>query len=829
MASDFNPYVQWLGIPVAEMPLDYYGLLGLKQFEGDVGLIEQAAQKQAERVQTHLTGPAAKMAERLLGEITAARNCLVTAESKSRYDDKLRAKLAGTSPSAAVRKSIPKATPLAAPPKSAAPAKSPPAPAALPQAVVTAAPESNAPSTEFAAPSSEIATGEVSQDHARGSFLPIVIAAAVVFGIVSIGGVIYVATSGGSSDTPIATVAQPPAPPVAGSPSNAVSEPPVTPNIMPEVPVAGSTEIAPPAASPLESTPAEVPSVITPPMATPTAPLPAPVSPISETEPADVPATQPPAVETPSQPSVDETAAPAAPIDTRLAIPSPSEQAQAETDIREVFVDALNAATEPEQKLTLASDLIRQGSDPNNTPAVRFAAWQLARALTLDAGELDKALAIIESTGKLFAISTSTEKLAALNQAAEWPDAAARAKVLLAARREFDLLMSNDAYEEATEVGRTSLQIAKAAKDSAAVEAITDAAKELRTRRLAHENYLAATERLKVDPSDASAHLAAGRWLWLTKQNLAEGLEHLRLGSDASFAAAAAADRESPTDLKQQVAVADSWRELAPLETGSAREVIMKRAQHWYQLAVTTAVGLEKLRIEKHLTELSKELSTIDPAQVAGSSNPSATSPSRPLLPAMEARPEVEWKIPRANANTAFESFLGVYMYYEDERKIYPVVNLKLPQENLWTQEIQDKCRGRFEFHEIAYRGSASFVIPADGVYVLKMPRGGAKINGKDTGGEGELSIVRGIHKFAFRVNTHGQPDIVHATISLRHKETGEEVVFFNTWRDIQAYLNTPINGQRVLDVSEWRPTAEGEIRVDPKSLQITNPNFTDK
>ena len=85
--------------------------------------------------------------------------------------------------------------------------------------------------------------------------------------------------------------------------------------------------------------------------------------------------------------------------------------------------------------------------------------------------------------------------------------------------------------------------------------------------------------------------------------------------------------------------------------------------------------------------------------------------------------------------------------------------------------------------------------------------------------------MVKGIHKITFSVHTHGQPHILNASISLRNKDGGAEVVFFNSWRDIQTFLATPINGQRVVDVSDWKPTEADEIRIDSKTLQITNPN----
>jgi len=45
------------------------------------------------------------------------------------------------------------------------------------------------------------------------------------------------------------------------------------------------------------------------------------------------------------------------------------------------------------------------------------------------------------------------------------------------------------------------------------------------------------------------------------------------------------------------------------------------------------------------------------------------------------------------------------------------------------------------------------------------------------------------------------------ARISLKHKATGENVDFFNTWHDIQGFLATSIAGEGVTEISGWRPS----------------------
>lgn len=91
MASD--PYSEWLGIPAAEHPPNHYRLLGLKTFESDPNVIDAAATKQIAFVQGRAKGPDGAWSKRLLGEITAARLCLLDALKKAAYDSALKDKV----------------------------------------------------------------------------------------------------------------------------------------------------------------------------------------------------------------------------------------------------------------------------------------------------------------------------------------------------------------------------------------------------------------------------------------------------------------------------------------------------------------------------------------------------------------------------------------------------------------------------------------------------------------------------------------------------------------------------------------------------------------
>ncbi len=89
--ADFDPYYTWLGIPPKDQPPHHYRLLAVELFEENREVIEGAANRQMAYLQELSAGDDhVDQAQRLLGEVAKARVCLLAAESKARYDSKLK-------------------------------------------------------------------------------------------------------------------------------------------------------------------------------------------------------------------------------------------------------------------------------------------------------------------------------------------------------------------------------------------------------------------------------------------------------------------------------------------------------------------------------------------------------------------------------------------------------------------------------------------------------------------------------------------------------------------------------------------------------------------
>jgi hypothetical protein len=86
----FDPYDQWLAIPLSERPCDHYRLLGIPRFEPDPARITAAADARMALVRSYQVGPRGRYTQRLLNELSAAKVCLTSPAAKQAYDETLR-------------------------------------------------------------------------------------------------------------------------------------------------------------------------------------------------------------------------------------------------------------------------------------------------------------------------------------------------------------------------------------------------------------------------------------------------------------------------------------------------------------------------------------------------------------------------------------------------------------------------------------------------------------------------------------------------------------------------------------------------------------------
>ncbi|MHB8973025.1 MAG: peptidase associated/transthyretin-like domain-containing protein [Pirellulaceae bacterium] len=85
----FDPYYQWLGIPPEEQPPNHYRLLGIRLFEENSEVIQNASDRQMVHLRTFQNGPRATQSQKLLNEVATAKLCLLSPAKRAAYDAQL--------------------------------------------------------------------------------------------------------------------------------------------------------------------------------------------------------------------------------------------------------------------------------------------------------------------------------------------------------------------------------------------------------------------------------------------------------------------------------------------------------------------------------------------------------------------------------------------------------------------------------------------------------------------------------------------------------------------------------------------------------------------
>ena len=86
MAEEFDPYYTWLSIPPDEQPPTLYRLLGLRRFEDNPDVIENAADRQMAHLRTFQSGKHSEDSQKLLNQVASAKINLLKPDKKAKYD-----------------------------------------------------------------------------------------------------------------------------------------------------------------------------------------------------------------------------------------------------------------------------------------------------------------------------------------------------------------------------------------------------------------------------------------------------------------------------------------------------------------------------------------------------------------------------------------------------------------------------------------------------------------------------------------------------------------------------------------------------------------------
>ena len=115
-----------------------------------------------------------------------------------------------------------------------------------------------------------------------------------------------------------------------------------------------------------------------------------------------------------------------------------------------------------------------------------------------------------------------------------------------------------------------------------------------------------ANKTLETDPADKKANLLVGRFLCFVKNDWDGGLARLLLGAEGPLRIAVDKDVAAASGgAAERIDAGDQWKKLAANADPFQKKSFEGRALEWYLKAVDEATGLNKVRVDKHIQELS--------------------------------------------------------------------------------------------------------------------------------------------------------------------------------------------------------------------------------
>ena len=163
-------------------------------------------------------------------------------------------------------------------------------------------------------------------------------------------------------------------------------------------------------------------------------------------------------------------------------------------------------------------------------------------------------------------------------------------------------------YDIAAECATTATTMAGRITDGELRKRVAQRKKEIDDLRKQVELAEMARARLKTDPENAKANLALGRFLCFNKDEWDEGLPHLAKGDDEKLKEVAIKEIAKPTEAAAIEEIAELWFALSANANTAEKPAMLDRAKELYGTAVRDLPPLAKLKVEKRIGEIEKQL-----------------------------------------------------------------------------------------------------------------------------------------------------------------------------------------------------------------------------
>ena len=280
------------------------------------------------------------------------------------------------------------------------------------------------------------------------------------------------------------------------------------------------------------------------------------------------------------------------------------------------FKDAFASATTTDERIELASRLIRTGDDSENDKAAQYVLYRKAMDLGVLALDLDTVGSACNALGRFFivdALRMKADSAVTISKSPRSPEELSSFSEKLA-----DLsneAMAADRYEISDQMANLGLAAARRASDADLTKKMLALASESSACRIAYTQVKRDIEKLSTNPNDPGANLTVGRFHCFYKGKWDKGLAELNQCSEPMLKNLARKERALPQTPQSQTDLADEWWMAAEMENAMLKSRIRDHARTWYRLAEPSLTGLAKVKVDARIGDAPTSMSALGPVK----------------------------------------------------------------------------------------------------------------------------------------------------------------------------------------------------------------------
>jgi hypothetical protein len=319
------------------------------------------------------------------------------------------------------------------------------------------------------------------------------------------------------------------------------------------------------------------------------------------------------------------------PKDPRRLVPDEAAVAKTQTGIRDLYKDDYKKIKHSEMSL-FAERLLGEAGNFNDEAVTLYVLLCEARDVAARAADAEQAFKAIDELAARFTVEVRPLKIAALERAVREAHTPERSLLLADIAKDFiDEALNADSYVEAVRLSKLAENAGLRSGDRALITATTTRRRDIEYLQKTFDDLKPSVAALSDKPDDVDANLALGRFHCLLKGDWSAGLPHLIQCSDERLRELARKELGGIGNADQEAELAEAWREQARKERGLAHNQMLVHALTMLQRVLPDLAGVAKLKAEKSVAQIEKEL------------------PNEYLPEAPGARFKGRWLVPFAN------------------------------------------------------------------------------------------------------------------------------------------------------------------------------------